>query len=325
MKIDSEYHTIAGDNIVETNAEYKEYRRKWHEYPQQYKVADFPLFLDIDITDICNLKCSFCLRQSNPELIQNKKMSFNIFKKIIDEGARYKLYGCKLNIIGEPLIHPKVFDMIKYAKKKGLIDVYFNTNGYFLNDENARKLIDSGIDRISLSVDGYTKSMYEKHRVGSSFKKVVSNVKNLRRLKKIMNIDYPKVRIQTVLLPKIKIKLRQYIDFWKPMCDEIGFLDYQPRVEKSKTLKSKWYCSQIWQRIGILVDGTIIPCNHDERKIMSLGNIRDTTIYDAWHSLNLHVMRLYHKTGYSHSVPSCKICYLRESEILKERKNDSSS
>ena len=319
MKINSEYHTVAGNNIVETNAKYKEYRKKWHEYPKQNKVADFPLFLDIDITDICNLNCSFCLRKSNPELIHNDTMSFKTFKKIIDEGAKHNLYGCKLNIIGEPLINRKVYDMVAYAKKKGLIDVYFNTNATFLGEKNARKLIDAKLDRFSVSFEGYTKKVYERYRVNSDFRLVVNNIKRMQQIKKDLGVNYPKIRVQTVLLPELKKNIDNYIDFWKPIADEVGFLDYQPRTEKFEVLKSKWCCQQLWQRMGILVDGTIIPCNHDERKLMSLGNIRDTSIYDAWHSDTMQAMSNNHKIGISHAIPSCRICYLRESEILKER------
>jgi len=319
MKIDSEYHTIAGKNIVETNVKYLEYRKKWHEYPKKKKVASFPLFLDIDITDVCNLRCPFCLRQSNPELILNKKMSFAMFRKIIDEGSQHGLYGCKLNIIGEPLIHKKVFDMIKYAKKKGLVDVYFNTNAFFLDEDKARKLIDAKLDRFSVSFEGHNKAVYEKHRIGSNYEKVVSNIKKMQKIKQDLGVNYPKIRIQTVLLPEIKDYIDEYIEFWKPIADEVGFLDYQPRVEKSKVLKSNWCCPQLWQRMGILVDGTIIPCNHDERKLNELGNVRDTKIYDAWHSLEMNVTRAHHIMGNSHAIPSCKICYLRESEILKEK------
>ena len=281
--------------------------------------------MDIDITDVCNLKCPFCLRQSNPELIKNEFMSFNTFRKIINEGAENGLYGCKLNIIGEPLLHNDVFGMIRYAKEKGLIDVYINTNGYFLTEENCRKLILSGIDRISISFEGYTKDVYEKYRVGSNFERVVNNIKTLQKIKKELDSEKPKIRVQTVLLPELEKDIDNYIKFWEKIVDEVGFLDYQPRIEHEENIfvNSDWCCSQLWQRMGILVDGTIIPCNHDEKKLMSLGNVKDTKIKDAWHSNKMDVMRMQHKMGMSNILNSCKNCYLRQSEVLKEIKNDS--
>jgi len=320
MKINSEYHTIGGENIVEKNPEYAKYREKWYTYPKERKVADFPLFLDIDITDLCNLKCSFCLRQSNPELIQNKKMRLSLFRKIIDEGSRNGLYGCKLSIIGEPLIHEHIFSMIKYAKENGLIDVYFNTNATLLTEDVAHKLVESNLDRLSISFEGYTKDVYERYRIGSNYSKVLNNIKRLQYVKKELGVNHPKVRVQTVLLPELKDSIGEYINFWKPLVDEVGFLDYQPRIEKKKVMQTDWECQQLYQRMGILVDGTIMPCNHDERKLCALGNAKDSSIKDAWHSHKLGLLRLQHKIGASHLVGCCKDCYLRQSEILKEKK-----
>ena len=325
MKINSEYHTVSGKDVVESDPRYSEYRKKWHMYPNEHKVNSFPLFLDIDITDRCNLRCPFCLRVSNPELIQNRMMSFDMFKKIIDEGSRNGLYGIKLNIIGEPLLHPGLCAFVEYCKEKGLIDVYFNTNAVLLNKRLANRLIDAKLDRLSISFEGCTKKVYESYRVGSDFDLVVNNIETIQEIKRKRHVDYPKIRVQTVLLPELKKDIKSYIEFWKAKVDEVGFLNYQPRVEKRDNLMSDWSCCQLWQRMGILVDGTIIPCNHDERKLMQLGNIADISIRDAWLSDKLHEMRKLHEAGKSHLVKSCKDCYLRESEIIKENKNDSGS
>lgn len=326
MKISPEYHTVGGKNIVESNPDYKEYREKWRRYPKSFHVCQFPLFLDVEATDRCNLKCPFCLRASNPELIQNKNMPYDMFKKIIDEGAENGLYGVKFSIIGEPLMHPEIHRFVKYAKEKGLIDVYFNTNATLLNGARARKLIAAGLDRISISIEGHTKEVYEKYRVGSNFETVVDNITRLQRLKNELGVTYPKVRVQTVLLPELSDQIDEYVAFWTEIVDEVGFLDYQPRIDKRDPLISDWSCCQLWQRMAILVDGTIIPCNHDEKKIMQLGTINEVSIHDAWHSKKLNKMRLKHKVGNAHLIPSCNDCYLRASEIRKEKdKNDSSN
>ena len=325
MKINSEYHTIGGNKIAEEgkSEKYKIYRKKWHENPKKYIIEDFPLFLDIDITDICNLRCPFCLRISNPEVIKNEKMSFEMFKKIIDEGSKNGLYGVKLNIIGEPLIHEKVDDFVSYAKKKGLVDVYFNTNATLLDKEIGKKLINSKLDRLSISFEGFTKDVYEKNRVGSKFEKVLSNIKNFKNLRGEMGVDYPKIRIQTVLLPELQAIIQDYKNFWLEIVDEIGFLDYQPRVEeKNDVIIGDWACPQLWQRMGILVDGTIIPCNHDEKALSKLGNIKNTSIKEAWHSDKLNKLRKLHENSEAHKGNSCRYCYLRWSEVDKLKKGD---
>src|SRR5688500_17730381 len=64
---------------------------------------------------------------------------------------------------GEPYINPKFLDMVKYAHKRGIYTIT-STNGHFLNSENARKTVESGLDRILISIDGSTQEVYEQYR-----------------------------------------------------------------------------------------------------------------------------------------------------------------
>ena len=175
---------------------------------------EFPLFLDIEVTNECNLHCPFCQYAGMRGKVKKGRITTGIIKKIIDEGADHGLYGVKFNIWGEPLLHPKIHEFVKYAKQKGLIDVYFNTNAMLLDEGASRKLIAAGLDRISISFEGYTKSVYEKYRVGSNYEKVLSNIENLQALKKKLEVKYPKIRVQTVMLPDLENSFQEYRDFW---------------------------------------------------------------------------------------------------------------
>src|SRR3990170_5316515 len=75
--------------------------------------------------------------------------------------------------------------------------------------------------------------------------------------------------------------------------------------------------SSVWQRMAIWWDGTIMPCNHDDNGLISLGNVSKTTIRNAWHSEKMNYIRETHKKGMAHEIPACDGCYLRDSEILK--------
>ena len=115
------------------------------EYPSKFHVGEFPLFIDIEVSSLCNLKCPFCATTFRIKEIDRGLISFEAVKKIIDEGVANGMYGVKFNIRGEPLLHPQIYDFIKYAKNKGLIDVYFNTNGMLLNEHACQKLIEAGL------------------------------------------------------------------------------------------------------------------------------------------------------------------------------------
>jgi len=308
---------ISGDNIENKKEKnFLEYRRKWMEWPEVYNIENFPLFLDIEVTNVCNLRCHFCETTISGFNYQKGFISKEHVEKIIDEGSNNGLYGVKFNIRGEPLLHPLIDYFVKYAKEKGLIDVYFNTNAVLLTDDMVRKLIDAKLDRISISFEGYTKEIYEKNRIYSSYDLVLKNIENLQKVKKELNVNYPVVRIQTVKLPDIDID--KYERFWKSRVEEVACLEYQNMNCRTTGLVSSWKCPQLWQRMGILWDGDVRPCNRDHKSSVKLGNIENTSIKKCWNSSEVKEMRLIHRRGEAHLIKACDGCYLRNSEISRQ-------
>ena len=322
-KANSNYHRISGEDLFKKDGiSFKEYRKKWRKWPEEFYVGAFPLFVDIEVTSVCNLQCPFCATTFREKEISKGFMPSDIVKKIIDEGADNNLYGVKFNIRGEPLLHPQIHEFVKYAKKKGLIDVYFNTNAALLTEDISRRLIDAGLDRISISFEGYTKDVYDRYRVGAKYEEVLSNIENMQALKEKLGAGYPKIRVQTVMFEDLKTGLDEYKKFWSDRVDEVGFLDYKEMKEKRKGVKYPWACPQLWQRMGVWWDGTILPCNHDDGGLLNLGNVKQVTIKAAWHSEELNRIRVAHVEGRAEEISACDGCYLRDSEILKLKKKE---
>jgi radical SAM protein with 4Fe4S-binding SPASM domain len=209
--------------------------------------------------------------------------------------------------------------MVAYAKNAGVMDVYFNTNGVNLDKENIHRLIEAGLDRISISFEGIDKSTYEKYRVGSDFDLVLKNINMLKTIKAELGTSKPLVRIQTVLIPELRGKEKEYADFWSPKVDEVAYLDMKDEEGNPdhRGIKYDWACHMLWQRMTITWDGTILPCVHDIYDWMKFGNISDMSIQDAWNSLNEQQYREIHRVGNAHTIPSCDRCPLRQSEIRK--------
>lgn len=325
IEANANYHHVAGeDSFDKKDALFQEYRKKWKQWPQEFHKGSFPLFIDVEVTSCCNLKCPFCATTFRTEKIKKGFIAFGIVKKIIDEGADNDLYGVKFNIRGEPLLHPDIHRFVEYAKQKGMIDVYFNTNAMLLTEEAAKRLIDAGLDRLSISFEGYTKEVFESYRPGAVYETVLSNIENIQSLKKKLGVDHPKIRIQTVMLPDIEADFEAYKSFWSSRSDEVGYLDYKEMKDKKKGISCLWACPQIWQRMGVLWDGTILPCNHDDDGLLDLGKVSETTIKEAWDCEKLNNIRNFHKKGLAHRIPACDGCYLRNSEILKHSDGEKS-
>lgn len=322
------YKNVAGKSLFESDDPvFMEYRKRWREQPLQFRQGDFPLFIDIEVTNACNLRCNFCATtylDTKRELI-----SPEMVYKVLEEGRSNGLYGVKFNDRGEPMLHPNLIDFVKYAKGCGLIDVYFNTNAVLLTEDRAEEIIDSGLDRISISFEGYNAEFYEKRRINAKFEVVVNNVRNLWKMRQKKRAKKPLIRIQSVLLPEINDILNEYLDkykeFWGPYVDEIAVIEY--KEESSPSLRTKgcaypWACHQLWQRTVVWCDGKILPCNEDEMGLLSLGDIRSMSIKEAWNSKAMSELRNRHRKGEAHLLPACDRCYLRATQIEKSMVTD---
>jgi radical SAM protein with 4Fe4S-binding SPASM domain len=249
-------------------------------------------------------------------------MDFALFKKIIDEGAAGGLYSIKCSFRGEPMLHQSLSDMVAYAKKKGIMDVYFNTNGTMFTDKNIRSLIEAGLDRISISIDGWDKASFERNRVGAKYEKVIEGILLLKRIREEMDSPFPQIRVQAVMLPDVKAHWAEYISFWKGMVDEIGYLDAReegPQYDH-RGQTGDFACPFLWQRMTILWDGTVMPClmhGVEDFSLMKLGNVQETSIKELWHSQKLAGVRRLHQNFQSQKLEACDRCSYRASELKK--------
>lgn len=179
----------------------------------KFKLNDFdsvvnyyPIVMDIEPTQKCNYKCIMCII---PE-IGNKRanVTFGTFKKIIDE--QFGLMEVKIQGVGEPLLSKDLFKMIEYAKKKWLW-VRTTTNGSLLHvNDNYKKLVDSKVHDVNISIDGCTKDVYEAIRVGGDFEQIKINCKLINDYNNKVNKTI--VRAWVVLQKSNK---HQFFDFPK--------------------------------------------------------------------------------------------------------------
>ena len=319
------FHTAGTKTVFDQRRDerFLDYRRRWHEFPINFIVGEFPIHLDIETTNVCNLHCPFCATTyKNWGPYKKGFLEFAIFKRVIDEGVDNGLCSIKLSFRGEPLLHPDIAQMIAYAKKRGIIDIYFNTNAMLLDENKIDQLIDSGLDRISISFEGTSKEVYEKYRVGAEYEVVLQNIKKLRHIRDKRGISYPQIRIQSVLFSELKATFDQYVRFWQEIVDEIGYLDgrYEKPDDEHRGFIADWACPFLWQRMVVLWEGTLLPClmhGIDDFSLMSLGNIQEVSIKDQWKSAVISGYRALHQIGEAHKIAACDRCSYRAMELGK--------
>jgi radical SAM protein with 4Fe4S-binding SPASM domain len=162
-------------------------------------MREMPSFLQIEPVGQCNLKCQMCPIQFRTDG-KNGSLAFIKFEDFTNLIEQFpEISELHLQGLGEPLMHPRFFDMVKFASGRG-IKVTTNSNLTLFTRRRAEQCVTSGLDTIHVSVDGATKKTYEQVRVGSDFDKVVSNVKQLNLAKRDLDRDTPHTRLVFVLM-----------------------------------------------------------------------------------------------------------------------------
>jgi len=298
---------------------YFEYREKWKKNTTETIADDFPLHLDISTTNACNLECTFCprtVRVMDGTWRPAKHMDFELFKKIIDEATSLGTYSINMNLLNEPLLHPKCIDMIRYAKEKGIIDVHFHTHGGLLTDSKIDEILDSGLDRIFVSIDSPYKETYNKIRVLSDFDTVLHNLQRLKEKRDAKNQLGPLIRVSFIQFPDVSSKeLEDAKKLFLQFADYVGFQVYADpylQIGKDKTYppnyKSKFICHQPFTRLSIIEDGRVSPCCVDYDQELILGDVNKQSLKEIWNSFKLKKIREIHKNGEFYKIKTCANC-----------------
>ena len=293
------YNDIKKKNLLNNyKKNYEEYRYNWTN-SLNVKNKSKPLSVDIEIAAICDLACPHCHREFL--VTPDKVINFDLYKSIIDQAVKLNVPSVKLIWRGEPLLHPKVKELIQYAKESGIIEVIINTNGTNLNTKKANDLIDSGLDQLIYSFDGGTKETYEKMRPGrfkkNNFDDVFNNIKNFYEIKKKRNSKFPITKIQMIMTKDTRNEVESFYSLFGDIVDDVTITQYNERggnisdLDKQTKDKIMNYfkknnlpektpymvdidnnifvslkrkrCEQIYQRLMVTYSGRVGMCCHD--------------------------------------------------------------
>lgn len=277
----------------------------------------FPKVVLIDTTSFCNLKCSMCIHRE----MKRKKgiMPWDIFTKIIDE-IKEEDRNIKVWMVffGEALLlkkrKPGIFDMIRYAKDKGLTNVVLNSNANLMDEAASRNLIESGIDAVYIGIDAFNPETYNKIRVGGDYDRVVENTLALLKLKNIVHSDKPAVFVQFVEMDANRAEKKAFIDFWKrkgavvkirPKVSWAGLVDAPNLLLEDK---DRWPCHWAMQTMSIVDSGKVVTCAVDLDARFIAGDVNRSSLKDIWNG-RLKELRTLHLAGEFDKLPEhCRNC-----------------
>jgi radical SAM protein with 4Fe4S-binding SPASM domain len=293
-------------------AGYEAYRSNWVEYAKSQHVAPYPLLVDLELASVCNLRCPMCYTISAEfkERVDTRLMDFALFKRVIDEIGG-KVPALRLSLRGEATLHKKFVECIAYAKSRGIKEVSTLTHGGKLSGAFMRRVVDAGIDWITISIDGVGET-YERIRKPIKFSQILDNIKEIKRYKDERGLRKPVIKVQGVW-PAIQGNPSLYYDTFAPYVDLVAFnplIDYLGNDRAVRYLE-EFTCPQQYQRLVVGADGLVMKCSNDEENREVIGDLNKQTVHEVWHGEAMNRVRALHKRrqGFKESEV-CRRCYL---------------
>lgn len=229
-----------------------------------------------------------------------------LFRKVIDELAPTLGY-LTFYFQGEPFIHPRFLEMVKYASEKGIY-TSTSTNAHYLRDDVARAAVESSLDRLIVSIDGTSQDTYQSYRIGGSLKKVIEGTQNVIRWKKELKSKTPHIVFQFLVVrpneheipevyalakslgvDQVALKTAQIYDYQNGS----GLIPTQDRYSRYRKLSDNSYeiknsfaneCWKMWHSCVVTWDGKIVPCCFDKDAHFVLGDVNRHTFKEIWYS-----------------------------------------
>jgi radical SAM protein with 4Fe4S-binding SPASM domain len=278
------------------------YLSKWTRRAVQW---GYPVSLSFEPTTSCNLRCPECPSGLRAFTRPTGMLQTDFFRGTIDQLSKELLYLI-FYFQGEPYLNPDFLDMVAYASAKGIYTAT-STNAHYLNDNNARRTVESGLDRLIISIDGTTQDVYEQYRVGGRLDKVLEGTRNIVRWKKELRSKTPFIFFQFLVVrpnehqladirklanevgvDQVRFKTAQVYDYHS---DPNGLIPTQSKYSRYRRLPNgDWtpknsldnHCWRLWHATVITWDGLVVPCCFDKDAQHPLGDLKGRPFKEVW-------------------------------------------
>jgi radical SAM protein with 4Fe4S-binding SPASM domain len=267
---------------------------------------------------ICNLRCPLCPTGGGTLRLKKEILEPETFRAIVSNIRLDYLFYASLFSWGEPFLNPHIFEYVRFFHDRRLFTV-IHTN-FCVKDyepEFFDQVILSGLDELTVSIDGASQETYEKYRVGGDFERVVANMAGLAAAKRRRNASTPRV-VYKMLLNRFN---ETEIDDARRIAAQVG-AEFFPdeRFEVPSHVQDEWlsspvreklknaqntpparkvageintYCRQLWDTLVVNADGDLFPCCSVADQAMAIGNLARDHIDTLWNSPKMIALRRY--------------------------------
>lgn len=263
-----------------------------------------PVALSIEPTTACNLGCPECPSGLKKFTRPTGHLKENLLDNLLGEIGEDLIY-LTFYFQGEPFIHPKMNELIAKANQRGIFTAT-STNAHFINDKSASAIVNSGLNRLIISIDGTTQETYSSYRKKGKLEKVISGTKTILAKRKELKSIFPRVYFQFLVVKPNEHQIGDVKKLGKELgVDGVHFktaqvYDYEngnaliPTINKyaryEEGKNGKWsiknilddQCWKMWHSAVVTWDGRVVPCCFDKDATHEMGQFGEESFKSIW-------------------------------------------
>ncbi len=286
-------------------------RLLWGYLRRQERMAALPVEYIVETTAKCNLYCPMCPRETHRQ--PKEDMSAEIFDRLVGEAGRSAEHMMLIGL-GEPFMDPKIFERIEFCRRHG-ISTLLSTNGTFLDEKTAARLLDSPLSHITLSFDGATRESFEYYRKGARFEKVRDNFVRFAGMKQRRRARI-QVVVQMVLMERNAGEVDEFLRFWRgvPGVDQVRIKADETNLLQPEAghAAEDWRhpCHYLWRGpMYVKHNGDVYPCCQSYMLDGApVGRVASQSLGEIWNAPEMRRMRRLHAAGRAGEIDVCSRC-----------------
>ncbi len=278
--------------------------------------GDFPRVMNIEPTNRCNLRCVYCPRTRARKGCGD--MDWTLFQRLIDEAADHEpLIMLHLFKDGESFLHPRIIDMIRYAKKRKVAKtVRLNSNALSWSDAIIEGMLEAGLDDVTVSIDAADPATYYRHKGVDALVRVEKNIQRLLDRRAQLGLTRPFVRVKIMEFDGIDAsEIRRFQGKWHGSADAVqvtGIHNWSGAIKgltpTDEASPSRYPCVILWYSLVVNFNGEVTVCSVDWDTTINVGDVNTETLCRIWGGPKIKSVRRAHLEGRLQNYPVCRDC-----------------